>query len=87
MATTLPKLIQDALITHKNSHGIITINYLELAGSLLQLKATAQNFDVRKRNVLHRTDNLDALFLQRRGFTSTTTCPAHLLRLFDIHQR
>ena len=51
------------------------------------MDAVAQNFDVRERTILSRTDNTSALYWQRRGSTTTTKCTAQLLRLFGIHQR
>ena len=82
-----PEDIKKALVTSSNPTGTITMNDLELAGGLLHLEAAAQNFDIRERTILSRTDNSSALFWQRRGSTSTTSCTAHLLRLFGIHQR
>ena len=51
------------------------------------MEAIAQTFDVRERTVLSKTDNLNALFWQRKASTSSDKVPAHLLRLFGIHQR
>ena len=51
------------------------------------MEALAQTFDIRERTVLSKTDNLNALFWQRRASTSSDKVPAHLLRLFGIHQR
>ena len=82
-----PKHIQDALVTEDNPFGTLTNSDLELAGGLLHLEAIANNFDVRERTILSKTDNLATLYWQRKGSATTTAPPAHLLRLFGIHQR
>ena len=82
-----PEDIIKSLVTDKNPGGTITNSDLELAGGLLHLEALCQHFDVRERTVLSRTDNLATLFWQRKGSATTTKAPAHLLRLFGIHQR
>ena len=82
-----PKYIIDKLVTSKNPDGTISNSDLELAGGLLHLEAIAQCFDVRERTVLSKTDNLATLFWQRKASATTTKVPAHLLRLFGIHQR
>lgn len=82
-----PADIQQLLVSSDNPQGTITNSDLELAGGFLHLEAAVQNFDVRERTILSRTDNLPSLFWQRKGSTSLSTAPAHLLRLFGIHQR
>jgi len=82
-----PQHIIDRLVTDKNPQGDISNSDLELAGGLLHLEALAQTFDVRERTVLSKTDNLNTLFWQRKGSATTDKVPAHLLRLFGIHQR
>jgi hypothetical protein len=82
-----PKHIIDKLVTSRNPDGSISNSDLELAGGLLHLEALAQCFDVRERTVLSKTDNLATLFWQRKASATTTKVPAHLLRLFGIHQR
>ena len=82
-----PKAIQDQLVTESNPLGTITNSDLELAGGLLHLQAIAQSCDVRERTILSKTDNLATLYWQRKGSATTEACPAHLLRLFGIHQR
>ena len=82
-----PLHIQQALITSSNPHGTISISDLELAGGLIHLDILAQHLDIRERTVLSHTDNLPALFWQRKGSCTTDAPPAHLLRLFAIHQR
>lgn len=82
-----PLDIQQALVSSENLSGTITNSDLELAGGLLHLDAAAQNYDIRERTVLSRTDNLPTLFWQRKGSNSAPTATAHLLRLFGIHQR
>ena len=85
--TAWPHNITTSLITEANPHGSITNSDLELAGGLLHLDIIAQHFDVRERTILSKTDNLATLFWQRKGSTTTNKAPAHLLRLFGIHQR
>ena len=54
---------------------------------MLHLEALAQTFDIREHTVLSKIDNLNTLFWQRAGSATTDKVPAHLLRLFGIHQR
>ena len=82
-----PSYIRDELVTEANPNGKITNSDLELAGGILHLQALVQMYDVRERTVLSKTDNLAALFWQRKGSATTEKCPAHLLRLFGFHQR
>ena len=82
-----PKDIIDKLVTDNNPGGTISNSDLELAGGLLHLEALVQAFDVRERTVLSKTDKLNTLFWQRAGSATTDKVPAHLLRLFGIHQR
>ena len=82
-----PKEIMEKLVTSTNRSGTISNSDLELAGALLHLEAICQSFDVRERTILSKTDNLNTLFWQRKGSTTSGKVPAHLLRLFGIHQR
>lgn len=82
-----PQYITDRLVTSENPNGTISNSDLELAGGLLHLEALSQSFDIRERTVLSKTDNLNTLFWQRKGSATTEKVPAHLLRLFGIHQR
>jgi hypothetical protein len=82
-----PAEITQRLITSDNPRGTISISDLELAGGILHLDIICQQFDVRERTVLSKTDNLAALFWQRKGSTTSHTVPPHLLRLLGIHQR
>ena len=82
-----PQYIIDKLVTEDNPSGTISNSDLELAGGLLHLEAQSQVFDIRERTILSKTDNLNTLFWQRKGSASTEKVPAHLLRLFGIHQR
>ena len=82
-----PQEIIDRLVTAENPSGDISNSDLELAGGLLHLDALAQTFDIRERTVLSKTDNLNTLFWQRKASATTDKVPAHLLRLFGIHQR
>ena len=82
-----PDSIKKNLVTMDNPNGTITNSDLELAGGLLHLQALVQYCDVRERTVLSKTDNLNALFWQRKGSATTDACPSYLLRLFGLHQR
>ena len=82
-----PQDIIDSLVSDTNPTGSISNSDLELAGGLLHLEAITQAFDVRERTILSKTDNLAALFWQRKGSSTTDKAPAYLLRLFGIHQR
>ena len=82
-----PQYIIDRLVTSENPDGTISNSDLELAGGLLHLEALSQTFDIRERTVLSKTDNLNTLYWQRKGSATTEKVPAHLLRLFGIHQR
>jgi hypothetical protein len=82
-----PQDITNNLVSTSNPTGTVTNSDLELAGGLLHLDIVAQNYDVRERTVLSKTDNLATLFWQRKGSATTDKVPAHLLRLFGIHQR
>jgi hypothetical protein len=75
------------LIIDKNPNGTITNSDLELAGGLLHLDALSHCFDVHKRTVLSKGDNLSTTFWEWKGSTSSNKPPAFLLRLFGIHQR
>ena len=82
-----PEDITNSLVSFSNPSGSLNNSDLELAGNFLQLEAAAQCFDIRERTVLNRTDNLNTLFWSRKGSATTSSVPAHLLRLMSIHQR
>ena len=82
-----PQYIVDRLITDHNPNGTISNSDLELAGGLFQLDVISQCFDVRERTILSKGDNLSTTFWERNGSTTSIKPPAHLLRLFGIHQR
>ena len=82
-----PEDIVNNLVSDDNPTGTINNSDLELAGGLLQLDAATQNFDVRERTILSRTDNLATLFWQCKGSVSSNKAHAYLLRLFGMHQR
>ena len=81
-----PQDIINRLVTAENPNSDITNLDLELAGGLFRLETLCQTFNVHKRTVLSKTENLNTLFWERKGSTTTTKVPAHLLRLFGIHQ-
>jgi hypothetical protein len=82
-----PEDIRKNLVTETNPHGSINNSELELAGGLLHLDVLAQHCDIRERTIVSKTDNLATMFWQRKGSATTEKAPAHLLRLFGIHQR
>ena len=82
-----PSYIVNRLVTYKNPNGTISNSDLELVGGLLHLDVLCQCFNIRERTVLSKGDNLSTTFWERRGSTTSTKPPAHLLRLFGIHQR
>ena len=82
-----PQHIKDTVVTEDIPFGTLTNSDLELAGGLLHLETIANNFDVRERTILSKTDNLATLYWQQKGSSTTTKAPAHLFRLFGIRQR
>ena len=82
-----PDDIRKQLVTEDNPNGTINNSELELAGGLLHLDILAQKCDIRERTIVSKTDNLATMFWQRKGSATTEKAPAHLLRLFGIHQR
>ena len=73
------------LVADKNPQGTITNSDLELAGGFIHLEAIAQTFDVCKRTVVSKGDNLNTTFWERKGSTTCDSPPAYLLRLFGMH--
>ena len=82
-----PQHIVERLVTEHNPSGTISNSDLELAGGLLHLDVLCQCYDVRERTILSKGDNLSTTFWERNGSTTSIKPPAHLLRLFGIHQR
>jgi hypothetical protein len=82
-----PANIKERLITDHNPRGSKSISDLELAGGLLHLDVICQQYDVRERTALSKTDNLAALYWQQKGSTTSDKVPPYLLHLFGIHQR
>jgi Reverse transcriptase (RNA-dependent DNA polymerase). len=82
-----PQEIQQKLVTDTNPKGTISNSDLELAGGILHLDILCQTYDIRERTILSKTDNLAALFWQRKGSTTSATTPPYLLRLLGMHQR
>ena len=52
----------------------------------MQKEADVQCFYIRERTLLSKTDNLCTLFWARKGSTTTSAVPVHLLQLMSIHQ-
>ena len=82
-----PEWICDRLVSDANPHGDITINDLELTGSIAQHDILAQAADVRERTIHSSYDNTAAVAWQKKGATTTTGPAAYLLRLQSLHQR
>ena len=76
-----PQDIVDRLITYKNPRGYINNSYLDLTGGVFQHCCAADSYDVRECTVLSRTDNSSGIWWMRKGSTTCTSSPAHLLRL------
>jgi hypothetical protein len=74
------------LVTDSNPYGSITNLDLELAGGLLHLNALFNCFNIHKRTILSKGDNLSTKSWERKGSTCTSVAPAYLLCLFGIHQ-
>ncbi len=66
-----PQDIVKQLITDSNPQGTITNSDLELAGGLLHLDAITHCFDVRKRTILSKGDNLSTTFWERKGIVTS----------------
>jgi hypothetical protein len=81
-----PECVMSRLVTDSNPRSTITNSDLELAGGLIHLNAIANCFDIRKRTVLFKGDNLSTTFWECKGSMSSLAPPAYLLRLFGIHQ-
>jgi hypothetical protein len=79
--------VQKELVSFQNPNGKITNSDLELAAAIVSNDAAAQNFDVKERTILSNTDNSPTLFWMRKGSTTTTKAPSHLLRAQAMHQR
>ena len=82
-----PEFITRCLDTDKNPDGTITNSDLGLAGGLLRLEAIVQTFDVHKRTVFSKGDNLNTILWEQKGSTTCNLPPAYILRLFGMHQR
>ena len=83
----LPDKIRQKLVTDKNPNRSITNAELELAGSFLQKEAATQCFDIRERTVLSKTNSSGTLFWSRKGLTTISSVPTHILGLMSIHQQ
>ena len=68
--------IHQRLVTDNNPTGTLTNSDLELAGSLLQLEALVQTFDARERTTGSKGNNLNDIFWERRGSTTTDSALA-----------
>ena len=82
-----PDYITRRLINYSNPAGTTTNSDLKLAGGLIHLEALIRTFDVRKRTIVSKGDNLNTTFWERRGSTTTNSPPVYILCLFGMHQR
>ena len=74
-----PARVSGSLLSFDNPKGDVTNSDLELAGSIAHLNILAQCADVQERTIHNLCDNTAAVFWQRKGATTTTGPPAHLL--------
>jgi hypothetical protein len=79
--------VRRQLVTFSNLTGTVTNSDLELAASVAQHEVLVQKVDVRESTIHNLTDNLDTMYWQRKGATSTTGPASRLLRLQALHQR
>ena len=82
-----PQDIVDHLVTYKNPGGDINNSDLELVGGFFQHCCAADYYDMRELTVLSRTDNSSGMWCMRKGSSTCTSPPAHLLHLQAVHQR
>jgi hypothetical protein len=82
-----PPAVTAKLVSFKNPQGSITNSDLELAATIAHHDVLAQHFDIRECTISTGCDNTPAVSWQRKGSTTTTNAPAHLLRLQALHQR
>jgi hypothetical protein len=82
-----PLDIVNDLITFEHLQGRTTNSDLEMAATLVQLDAIANNYDVHEQPVHTATDNTPMLFSHKQGSVSAHTTPVYLLRMQALHQR
>ena len=82
-----PESVQSALVSFANPTGTINNSDLELCGNIAHHTVVADTADVREITVWTGSDNIANVCWLRKGSTTTTGPPAHLLRLQAHHQR
>ena len=82
-----PPHIQADLVSFRNPHGSINNSDLELCGNIAHHDALARTADVREKTIWTASDNTANVYWLRKGSTTTTGPPAHLLRIQAHHQR
>jgi hypothetical protein len=67
-----PSHIQATLVSWDKSTGTITNSDLELAATIAQQDVLVNTFDLRERTIHTGSDNIPAVYWQRKGSTTTT---------------
>ena len=65
----------------------VTNNYLDLAARVIHHTCMDDCFNIHERITLSFTDNMVVLWGQRKSLATSTSPPAHLLSLQEIHQQ
>ena len=74
------------LVFWDNLEGQVDNSDLDMAGNMLHHACMVDSSDIRKRTKLSHMNNMVGLWCQRKGSATSTSPPAHLLRLQAIHQ-
>ena len=82
-----PKKVQREVVSFKNPAGSINNSDLELCGNIAHHSVLSDTVDLRERTVWTGSDNTANVHWLRKGSTTTTGPPAHLLRIQAMHQR
>ena len=82
-----PSHIQHALVSFSNPEGTINNSDLELCGNIAHHAVIADVADIRETTVWTGSDNTANVYWLRKGSTTTTGPPAHLLRIQAHHCR
>ena len=79
--------IQSDIVSFDRPNGTISNSDLELCGNVAHHSVIADTCDVREKTVWTGSDNTANVYWLRKGSTTTTGPPAHLLRIQAFHQR
>jgi hypothetical protein len=79
--------VQSCLVFYANSDGTITNSDLELAASRGHHDIIVSHVDAREATIHNFSDDMVAVYWQRKGVVSNSEPVARLLRLQDLHQR